>query len=448
MLINPHMLSIYCGPKMPLIGRFLPSIKGVLEHVEILSRKRGGIARPPKVATIYRDELILNMATLCFFLTIHSVVPYLSQYAVEIGATEAAVALLGPFFALSALTIRPLSGILADRGWTKKLLVIGAVVSAAAQVVYFIAPGPELLYVGRLIQGAAVAIFIPASFQAAAMGSREAVISSLAWRSTVVGVSFAVGPALGGYMVTHLGYRSLFIISTIMALSASLLSLTIDGAKLSRPVASIDSDEKGLGFLNAGFIAALTCLLLYSSVYASITLFLPAYHKEAGLGASYIAIFFTGMAVSSLVSRLMFTYVLRVMSVEGTAILGMLLLSMGYILVSIDPLSHGILYYGIVAGLGSGLAIPSLQVMAITGIPQRRRGTASAIYTAMFDLGNLTGPVMISSIARTYRDMIGISSYASLAALIPIAFLQILKLKRSLAINKKDPAINGETRSS
>mgnify|MGYP000138549757 CR=1 FL=1 len=94
---------------MPLIDRFLLGIKGVLEHVEILNRKRGEAASSPRVATIYRDELILNMVTLCFFLTIHSVVPYLSQYAVEIGATEAAVALLGPFFALSALTIRPVS---------------------------------------------------------------------------------------------------------------------------------------------------------------------------------------------------------------------------------------------------------------------------------------------------------------------------------------------------
>jgi MFS family permease len=417
---------------MPLMDRFLPSIKGVLEHVEILSRKRGKTANPPRVATIYRDELILNMVTLCFFLTIHSVVPYLSQYAVEIGATEAAVALLGPFFALSALTIRPLSGILADRGWTKRLLAIGAATSAAAQAIYFIAPGPELLYVGRLIQGAAVALFIPASFQAASIGSRETVISSLAWRSTVIGVSFALGPAIGGYVVTHLGYRALFIFSTAMALSASVLSLMINSAKLSRPVVSIDSDEKSLGFMSAGFITALASLLLYSSVYASMTLFLPAYHKEAGLGASYIAIFFTGIAVSSLVSRITFTYVLRVISVEGTAILGMILLSMGYILVSTDPLSHSILYYGIIAGIGSGLAIPSLQIMAITGVPQRRRGTASAIYTAMFDLGNMTGPIMVASIAKTYRDMIGISSYASLVALMPIALLQILRLKRSL----------------
>lgn len=408
----------------------MPVIPGISRHIEILSRGGGSAAGPRRAISMHRDEIILNMATLCFFLTIHSVAPYLPQYAVDIGAAETDIALLGPFFALSAILFRPLSGVLADRGWTKVLLAAGATISATAQIIYFISPGIGFLYAGRLVQGTAIALFIPASFQAAAIGSKEVVISAIAWRSTIVGLSLAMGPALGGYIALRFGYRALFVFSTILALLASILSLKIDGTRSSHAEKSPDSGENGPKILNRGFTTALASLLLYSSAYASIALFLPAYHKEAGLGVTTIAIFFTGTALSSLISRIMFTYILRAISVEKTAMLGILLLSAGYILVSIDPLSHNIIYYGIVAGIGSGIAIPSLQVIAITGVPQRKRGIASAIYTLMFDLGNLSGPALAAAIARTYRGMIEVSSYLSLAALIPITSLQIPRLLR------------------
>ena len=373
---------------------------------------------------IYREEVLLNLATLCFFLTIHSVAPYISQYAVELGATEAMIALLGPFFAASAMSFRLVSGILADRGWTQSLLASGAAISAIAQALYFISTNMETLYVGRFVQGVAVAIFIPASFQAAAIGNRERVISSLAWRNTVVGISFAVGPALGGYISQHLGYRALFAYSIALGAISAIFVLFIRDNRFARNVEREEKQQSnGAWFLSGNFLAALTSLLLYSSSYMCLTLFLPAYHKQAGLGVSIIAIYFTLMAGFNLLSRLTFRYMLKILSIEGTAMLGIALVSIGYLAISLDPLSTSIIYYGIPAGIGAGLAIPSLQVIAITGIPQGRRGLASAIYTAMFDLGNLVGPVIASALTNTYRDMISVGGYLTIASAAPIAMI-------------------------
>jgi len=402
-------------------------VGGVL--IGILARRgRIGWRRGHRFSLMERDEILLNLATLCFFLTIHSVAPYLSQYAVELGASEGMVALLGPFFAFSAMAFRPLSGFLADRGWTKWLLVAGASISTAAQGIYMLSTGVSMLYAGRFIQGAAIAIFIPASFQAAAIGERDRVIRSLAWRNTITGVSFALGPALGGYVAQHLGYRSLFMVSTSSGLMASILALAIDCSRFSQePRSSRKGREEG--FAERGFLSALASLLLYSSSYSCMVLFLPAYHKENGLETSLIAVFFTAMAISSLISRILFTQVIGILSVEGTALAGVFLASMGYLAVSMNPLSEGIVYYGILTGLGAGLAIPSLQVIAITGIPQGRRGMASAIYTAMFDLGNLTGPAIAAIIAGNYREMIEVASYMNLATIAPLAILGIAKIR-------------------
>jgi len=384
-------------------------------------RIREGVLNRP---AIYREEVLLNLATLCFFLTIHSVAPYLSQYAVELGATEAMIALLGPFFAVSAVSFRLVSGTLADKGWTKTLLVAGAAISAIAQAIYSISTNVETLYVGRYVQGIAVAIFIPASFQAAAIGDRERVISSLAWRNTVTGISFAVGPALGGYISQHLGYRALFAYSAALGAISATSVLFIRDNKFTRDVERGEKQQSNRPwFLSGNFLAALISLLLYSSSYMCLTLFLPAYHKQAGLGASIIAIYFTLMAGFNLLSRLTFRYMLKILSIEGTAMLGIAMVSMGYLAISLDPLSTSIMYYGIAAGIGAGLAIPSLQIIAITRIPQGRRGLASAIYTAMFDLGNLVGPVVASALANTYRDMISVGGYLTIASAAPIAMI-------------------------
>jgi Major Facilitator Superfamily. len=229
-----------------------------------------------------------------------------------------------------------------------------------------------------------------------------------------------VGPALGGYISQHLGYRALFAYSAALGAISATSVLFIRDNKFTRDVERGEKQQSNRPwFLSGNFLAALISLLLYSSSYMCLTLFLPAYHKQAGLGASIIAIYFTLMAGFNLLSRLTFRYMLKILSIEGTAMLGIAMVSMGYLAISLDPLSTSIMYYGIAAGIGAGLAIPSLQIIAITRIPQGRRGLASAIYTAMFDLGNLVGPVVASALANTYRDMISVGGYLTIASADP-----------------------------
>jgi MFS family permease len=427
---------------MMFIASFLDRLSGFLSGKllgNIVSRGSRDRGRILSRIALYREEVLLNLATLCFFLTIHSVAPYLSQYAVELGATETMIALLGPFFAASAMSFRIVSGVLADRGWSYSLLIFGALISTIAQAIYLLSPGMDALYIGRFVQGMAVAIFIPASFQAAAIGERDRIISSLAWRNTITGVSFALGPALGGYISQHMGYKALFAYSAALGIMAAALVIPIRNNRFKEAKAYEEGQVRaaGMWFLSWGFLSALASLLLYSSSYMCLTLFLPAYHKQEGLGASLIAIYFTAMASFNLLSRIAFRYVLKILSIKSTALLGMALVSTGYMGIALNPLSQNIVYYGIASGMGAGLAIPSLQIIAIAGIPQGRRGLASAIYTAMFDLGNLVGPSVASALANNYRDMISISGYLTIASATSIGILKLREAIESRASNTR-----------
>lgn len=328
------------------------------------------------------------------------------------------MALLGPFFAAVAVAMRPLSGTLADRGLTRSLLVAGSILSLACQILYAAASNMGNIYVGRAVQGAAVALFMPASFQAAAQGDMRRIVRSLAWRNTVVGFSFATGPALGGYIVDSLGYRSLFAFSAIMAAASAAFSLIFTG----RSVASLRRGKRIplRSIATPSFLAATAALLIYSSAYMSFYIFLPAMHKEKGLGASLTAAFFASFATSSLVSRIMYTRVVDLLNVKRTALLGILTASTGLVMAALNPLEHIIVYFGIVAGLGAGLAVPSMQIFSISEVPPERRGSASALYTAMFDLGSMVGPLGLSLVGG-YGVIIEASSILMIFSAAPIA---------------------------
>ncbi|MEM0497478.1 MAG: hypothetical protein QXR22_04705, partial [Acidilobaceae archaeon] len=95
--------------------------------------------------------------------------------------------------------------------------------------------------------------------------------------------------------------------------------------------------------------------------------------------------------------------------------------------VAIDPLSNTTILYAILIGGGLGILFPSLQVISLLGVPEARRGLASSIYTAMWDLASLIGPPLVMTISAGYKDSLMTSAVIVCLAIIPIATFTILR---------------------
>ncbi len=105
-------------------------------------------------------------------------------------------------------------GSLGDLFGRRRMFVWGLVAFAASSVVCGVAPSVGLLIVARVVQGAAGALLVPASLaiisSTFAPADRARAIG--AW-SGLAGVSAAIGPFLGGWLIDAVSWRLVFLIN-------------------------------------------------------------------------------------------------------------------------------------------------------------------------------------------------------------------------------------------
>jgi EmrB/QacA subfamily drug resistance transporter len=141
-------------------------------------------------------------------------------------------------YTLVLASLLMLSGATADRLGRRRTFVIGLSVFSAASLLCSVAPSLELLVVFRMIQAVGGSMLNPVAMAIITntfTDPRERAQAVGVWGS-VVGVSMALGPVLGGVLVTGLGWRSIFWINIPVGLAAIALSVRyIPESKAPRP---------------------------------------------------------------------------------------------------------------------------------------------------------------------------------------------------------------------
>ncbi|MFD6064764.1 MFS transporter [Rhodococcus wratislaviensis] len=106
-------------------------------------------------------------------------------------------------------------GVLGDRLGARRVLLTGTVVFTIASIICAAAPSIGVLVASRALQGVAAAALVPLSVAALSTHIRQPRARARAiglWGGTA-GVALAVGPLLGGLLVTALSWRALFWIN-------------------------------------------------------------------------------------------------------------------------------------------------------------------------------------------------------------------------------------------
>jgi MFS family permease len=362
------------------------------------------------------DDWLLNISTLLYVIALLGVVPYLPRYAVGLGAGELEVSMLATSYAITSIALRLLVGGLNDRGYAKPLMVSGGLLNALSLLVYSSTTNLNIVYVGRLLQGVSVALFIPASlYSASVTGVRAQRV--IVWRSTMWGLGSALGPALLGVVLQTLSWKGLFYTAAAISIASAALSLAF------KPERVEARREEGGSILTKPFILASLTLLAYVIGYQSLAYFLPSLHEVEGLPTTDTTAFFTVMAVASLASRIALS-TLKNFNPKNTALTGVIASITGYTIVTVKQEGVEALVAASLAGLGLGLLFPSLQIISLLGVPRHRRGVASSIYTAMFDIGSLIGPPTVITIAGGYKESLTLSTIIVTTTLIPITIMR------------------------
>jgi EmrB/QacA subfamily drug resistance transporter len=132
----------------------------------------------------------------------------------DLGASTSALQWILNGYLLTLASLILLGGSLGDRHGRRRIFVLGTSLFTIASLLCAVAPNAELLVVARLLQGIGGALLTPgslamieASFRP---GDRARAIG--AW-SGLAGVTTALGPLVGGYLVEAVSWRAVFLIN-------------------------------------------------------------------------------------------------------------------------------------------------------------------------------------------------------------------------------------------
>ena len=366
----------------------------------------------------------INLATMLFFMLIQVVVPLIPRYALTIGATPFFIGLAVSSISITAILLRPVSGIISDKWSRSKLMMLGLIFGAAAYAIMFLFSGIYSIMIARLIEGVGVALFIPSSMASAVDQAPQGKVGeALGWRSLMIGIGFSVGPALGGILSEAFGYQPTFGITALLILLLLPMVMFREkrGAKNSGGIC-LD------GLKNRSFILALSSLIIYAVAWMGLLTFLSAYLKLTGYGDLQIGLFVSIQAVASLALRVWAGRVAdRRPDVMTYA--GLLIISLSFLVVAIEQVPPYLYIASVIFGIGVGIFVPGSQTLALGHCPPNSRGFLSSIYTMGIDIGNLIGPVVFGAIIQStgsYQSSFMIAPIltfiAALSVLMPARF--------------------------
>jgi len=382
-----------------------------------------------------KDIWLLHFATFFFFMGLISINPLISPLAIIFGATPLIVGSLASISSAVSLIFKPISGIISDRGFKFEVMLLGTFLAALSGIIYIastLMQSIAIFAIGRALHGLAMAMFFPASLSTAVdLAPPSRVGETLGWRSTMFGISQLFGPAFGGFIADLYGFTIAFLLTVVF----SLIGFILVFIPYRKDRMLVKKREKGKGFkikslTNIAFLIASIGVFINAFAYSNVITFLPALYKSIGLGTSAFGIYASVVGGFSIFTRI---FGGREADKRGPALVasvGFGLMTGGFILLNsftTPPLSY---LSAVLLGMGLGFVVPALQFLALGNLPKEVRGFGASIYTMFFDLGFMSGPVLLGY----YIQLKG--SYEAVFPLLPIiaAFalitMQIVKMKK------------------
>jgi EmrB/QacA subfamily drug resistance transporter len=368
------------------------------------------------------------------------------------------------------------AGALGDRFGRRRALLAGLTVFALGSITAAFAPGTAVLIVARVVMGFGAAFVMPATLSILnAVFPRDERAQAIATWSAVAGVGIVIGPTVGGLLLSHFWWGSVFLLNVpLVAVAIGGVAITVpetaepDGHRLDVigalmiagalfTIVDAIIEAPGRGWLGGVTIVELLGGLAvlggfawwelhvahplidlrvfasraFSAAAASVTViffallgslfvltqYLQLVHGysplSAGLRALPFAFAIGAMApISPLLTN---RFGMRVVVPAGIALMGLGLF--GLSMLTVHTAYPGIALAVAIMGAGMGLVMAPASTTIMTAVPAHQAGAGSAINDTVREVGGALGVAVVGSLsAATYRSQLGgvlVSHHAS-----------------------------------
>ena len=200
--------------------------------------------------------MALVLASATFSISITSVVPALPAISAELGVSVAAGTWAFTGYLLASAALTPSIGHLGDVLGHRSVLLWVLVMFAGGAVISGVSGSLLVLIVGRALQGTGGAI-IPLCFGIVRTSfANHSRVRAVALVSATNGLGTGLGLLAGGIVVSFTGFRGVFVLSGILAVSSWAAIVSQVRSNLRPPMAS-KLDVAGASLLTVGLVSLL-----------------------------------------------------------------------------------------------------------------------------------------------------------------------------------------------
>jgi MFS family permease len=337
--------------------------------------------------------------------------------------------------------LQPLAGALVDRiGRYKLAIAAGLVVLIVAMGLYpFAARYVDLLGL-RILQGAGLALEIPATMALIALATRrETRGGAMGFYTTARMVGLASGPLLGGFMHVHFGFGwTFFTGAVVLALALCIIFFGVDET----PAAGHGQVRKGVPFVDStlagpGIISAALATFLMASTFTLMTTLENEFNARLDIDALGFSFAFSALMVGRLLfqvplGRLSDRYGRRWFVVVGLLFLAVTTALLG----EVRTLGEFIGLRFLQGIAGAAIVAPALAYAADVAEADAngRHGRLMSIVTTGFGFGLAFGPLLAGVLAMHSFEM----PFAAAGGLCLVGALVV-------ALSMSENAMTGET---
>ena len=315
---------------------------------------------------------------------------HLPGYLRDLGADELRIGWIFGVASIAAIVVRPPIGRVMDQRGRRIVILAGGVLNVLVCGFYLsvTAIGPWI-YTVRILHGLSEALLFTSLFTYAAdlvPASRRT--EGLALFGVSGMLPMAIAGLLGDAVLASADYGALFRWAIGFAAASLLLSLALhDHAR--GALGSVPSRGFRAALAQADLLPLWWIGTIFAVSIASAFAFLKTFVETTGIGS--VGAFFAAYSGAALALRLLFAWLPDRVGAKRVLFPALAALALGFLVLAGAAHARDVVLAGLLCGSGHGYAFPILFSLVVTRASDSDRGSATAIFTALFDLGLLIG---------------------------------------------------------
>lgn len=325
----------------------------------------------------------------------------------DLGGDLSQAGLAMTLFMVSAIAVRPFSGLIIEKLGTKKTLYISETLFCLFSLTYIWADNLTILMLIRFLHGIWFSIlttvtvpianeFIPTERKGEGMG----------YFLMSINLGIVLGPLISLTLIQNMPYVVVASILAGFVVIGFIFCFLIPLPSVQKP--PIKPTKKALSrndFIEFKALPVALMAMMVSFCYASIMSFIATFAESKHMLA-YASMFFVVFAISMMILRPFTGKIYDRKGPNAVVYPALILFSIGLAVLAFIENVVGFLFAAALIGMGFGSAQPCLQTIAIQRSPKNRIGHATSTYFTFYDIGIAIGSIVLGLlIANTSYTM-------------------------------------------